>query len=184
MFERFTKEARAAVVDAQQVARETRSATIDTRHLLAALVGGPGPAADALRATGVDPDDVVAGARRSITSGEALDADALAAVGVDLDAVRRRTDEVFGPGALDRAGAGRPRRGSHIPFTDDAKKALELALREAVRLKDKGIGGGHLLLGVLRADCPGRRLLADAAGAAGTELPAVRAAVERASRAA
>jgi ATP-dependent Clp protease ATP-binding subunit ClpA len=184
MFERFTKEARAAVVEAQQVARETRSATIDTRHLLAALVAGPGPAADALRDAGLDPDDVGARARRSITSGEPLDADALAAVGVDLDAVRRRTDEVFGPGALDRAGAGKPRRGGHVPFTDDAKKALELALREAVRLKDKGIDGGHLLLGVLRADCPGRRVLADAAGAADIELSAVRDAVARAARAA
>jgi len=184
MFEKFTKEARAAVVEAQQVARETRSATIDTRHLLAALVGDAGPAADALRAAGLDPDDVVARARRSIASGEPLDAGALAAVGVDLEEIRRRTDEVFGAGALDRAGARGPRRGKHVPFTDDAKKSLELALREAVRLKDRGIDGGHLLLGVLRADCPGRRVLSDAASAADTDLAAVRVAVERAARAA
>ncbi|CAM3460021.1 Clp protease N-terminal domain-containing protein [Isoptericola cucumis] len=178
MFERFTKDARSVVVDAQQVARELRSATIDTRHLLASLAGSADGAA-ALRAAGLDPADVAARARRDVAAGEPLDADALAAVGVDLDEVRRRTDEVFGTGALDRAGSAHARRGKHVPFTTDAKKALELALREAVRLKDSGIGSRHLLLGILRADCPGGRVLAATASDAGTDVAALRAAVER-----
>ncbi|MCK9792474.1 hypothetical protein M1843_01775 [Isoptericola sp. 4D.3] len=182
MFERFTKEARAAVVEAQQVARGTRSATIDTRHLLASLSSTAGPAADALRAAGLDPAEVGARARRAVTEGEPLDAGALAAVGVDLDEVRRRTDEVFGAGALDRAGARTTRRGKHVPFTDDAKKALELSLREAVRLKDKGIDGRHLLLGILRADCPGGRVLQAALHDAGTDVAALRTAAERSAR--
>jgi hypothetical protein len=36
-----------------------------------------------------------------------LDAEALASIGIDLDEVRRRVDEAFGEGALDRTRARR-----------------------------------------------------------------------------
>jgi hypothetical protein len=39
-----------------------------------------------------------------------LDADALASIGIDLDEVRRRVEEAFGPGALERTRAGRRAR--------------------------------------------------------------------------
>src|SRR5881398_3693060 len=39
-----------------------------------------------------------------------------------------------------------------IPFTPRAKKALELALREALRLGCNDIGTEHILLGLLRED--------------------------------
>ncbi|WP_348537860.1 Clp protease N-terminal domain-containing protein, partial [Nocardia brasiliensis] len=45
-------------------------------------------------------------------------------------------------------------RGGHIPFTKDAKKVLELSLREALARKDKSIESGHVLLGILRAPNP------------------------------
>lgn len=38
MFERFTREARAAVTAAQQVARDAGAREIDTRHVLVALL--------------------------------------------------------------------------------------------------------------------------------------------------
>ena len=38
-----------------------------------------------------------------------LDADALATLGIDLDEVRRRVEEVFGAGALERTRASRGR---------------------------------------------------------------------------
>src|SRR5690606_34310293 len=38
----------------------------------------------------------------------------------------------------------------HIPFTPRAKKVLELALREALRLKVNYIGTEHILLGLVR----------------------------------
>jgi ATP-dependent Clp protease ATP-binding subunit ClpC len=38
----------------------------------------------------------------------------------------------------------------HLPFTPGAKKALELSLREALRLDDRDIDTGHLVLGLLR----------------------------------
>lgn len=155
MFERFTKDARAVVIAAQDVARESGTRTVDTRHLLVVLLERPGPVVDAMRSIEADVESVVANARADLRVG-GLDADALAGIGIDLDAVRRQADAVFGPDALERAGR---KAAGHVRFAPDAKKSLELALREAIRLKHRRIDGGHLMLGVLRADCPGRALL-------------------------
>jgi ATP-dependent Clp protease ATP-binding subunit ClpA len=176
MFERFTTEARAAVVEAQQVARETGSHSIDTRHLLIVLAEDEGPVHRALGEAGAEARAVSREARAELRAG-GLDADALAGLGIDLDAVRRQADAVFGPGALERA--GRASRG-RTPFTPDAKKALELALREAIRLKRKSIDNALLLLGILRADNPGRAVLRRA----GVDTDALRAALEDQTRAA
>jgi ATP-dependent Clp protease ATP-binding subunit ClpA len=40
--------------------------------------------------------------------------------------------------------------GRRIPFSPAAKKGLERALGEAVRLRDNHIGTEHVLLGILR----------------------------------
>ena len=48
--------------------------------------------------------------------------------------------------------AGEARTGERLPFTPEAKKALELSLREALRIKHSYIGTEHLLLGLLRRD--------------------------------
>ncbi len=191
MFERFTQDARSAVVDAQQVARELHSPRIDTRHLLVALVAArPGvhdtahPGIyDTLRAVGLDPDDVAARARTAIVGDDPLDRAALASLGIDLDAVRAATDAFFGPGSLDAAQNRGPAR-AHLPFAPDAKKALELSLREAMRLREKSIGARHLLLGILRADSPGGRVLDGACVDAGVDLTALRTALDQAERAA
>jgi ATP-dependent Clp protease ATP-binding subunit ClpA len=106
---------------------------------------------------------------------EALDAGALATLGIDLDEVRRATEASFGPGALDARGRGTARSG-HIPFGRSAKKALELGLREAVRLKQHHIGTGHLLLGLLR---DGGGPAARALTGAGVDLAALRDDVTR-----
>jgi ATP-dependent Clp protease ATP-binding subunit ClpA len=162
MLERFTKDARSAVMDAQLVARAAHSDQIDSRHLLVALAEGDGPARTALTDGGVDVPGLAARTRTNIEAGDALDSAALAAVGIDLDEVTRRTEETFGEGALTRAGRILRGRRKHISFTADAKKSLELALREAVRLGSKEIHGGHLLLGLTRAESPARRILSDA----------------------
>jgi len=180
MFEKFTKDARSAVVDAQLVAREAHSDQIDTRHVLVALAEQDGPARTALSGAGLDMADVAARARVSITDGGTLDQAALAAVGIDLDEVTRRTEATFGEGALARAGRTLRGRRKHIPFTADAKKALELALREAIRLGSKEIHGGHLLLGLTRAESPARDILSDA----GADLDRVRRLAEGQSKAA
>lgn len=169
MFERFTREARAAVTAAQQVARDAGSGRIDTRHVLVALLEETDPVAATFRDLGVDVATLVASLRSKLRE-SGLDREALAGLGIDLDAVRERADAVFGPGALDGAGHSP----GHIPFSRDAKKALELALREAIRLKHRTIDGRHLVLGMLRAECPAR----DALVASGVGLEQLREALD------
>ncbi|MFF2146896.1 Clp protease N-terminal domain-containing protein [Kitasatospora sp. NPDC058190] len=60
-------------------------------------------------------------------------------------------------------------------FSPPAKKALELSLRESLRLKSKEIGVGHLLLGVLRE---GEGLGALVVAEQGLDTAVVRRAVE------
>ncbi|NMH98887.1 Clp protease [Pseudonocardia sp. K10HN5] len=150
-----------------------------TENLLVGLFGVPGAPAVALLAEyGVDRASVIAAVERlRQAGGPASDAEALATLGIDLDEVRRQAEEAFGPGALDRTRAARRRgrlRGGHIPFHRDTEKALELALREAVRLKHRHIGTEHLLLGLLHAETgAARHILA----AHGVTLDGMRAAV-------
>jgi hypothetical protein len=50
----------------------------------------------------------------------------------------------------------------HLPFTDDCKKVLELALREAIRAESRSIGSEQILLGLLRTGgSDGARLLVE-----------------------
>lgn len=156
MFERFTAQARQAVVDAQQEALHLRHEHIGTEHLLLALLGNPDiVAGQVLSGTGLTRQRAVEALVRHLGGGE-LDEDALGALGIDLDAVRERVEATFGPGALDedarkRRGGGRKLR-FHVPFTSRAKKTLELSLREAIRLKHDSIRDGHVLLGMLREE--------------------------------
>ena len=108
-------------------------------HLLLALTGAERPLADLL-------------ARHGLTRA-ALDehaVDALRTFGIDVQAVREAMERKFGKGALDRV----PRRAGHQPFRSDAKKCLELSLREAIRLKSREIRVEHLALGMVRAPGP------------------------------
>jgi ATP-dependent Clp protease ATP-binding subunit ClpA len=176
MFERFTDGARLVVRLAQEEARRMRRPVIGTEHLLIAMLEEEhGPAAQALRTRHLDPADV----RRRILgivrpAEDDLDPEALATLGIDLDEVRRVTEASFGPGALDVPG-GRLRSG-HIPFSPRSKKVLELSLREALRLKHKYIGTGHILLGLLRE---GEGLGAQVLVAAGVDLDGLREDVTR-----
>lgn len=152
MFERFTQDARAAVVLAQELGRALHVNRIGSEHVLAGAVQADrSVAARALAMLGVDVAAVVAAVRRRSNTG--LDAEALAALGIDLEAVRLRAERVFGPGALDRPAPGRGgRRGTHVPFDSTAKKLLETTLREAVAAGHRRIDTGHLLLAAVRLD--------------------------------
>ncbi|MFG2085969.1 MULTISPECIES: Clp protease N-terminal domain-containing protein [unclassified Spirillospora] len=154
MFERFTEDARAAVIGAQAEARNLGDHHIGTEHVLLSVLRGDDAVARALREHGLSADDLRTRITRvNATGGDVLDADALKSIGVDLDAIREATEETFGEGALDvPAGKLSRLRGGHIPFTPKAKKALELSLRHAIRLKQKQIRGGHILLGLLHDD--------------------------------
>jgi ATP-dependent Clp protease ATP-binding subunit ClpA len=173
MFERFTTAARQAVTLAQTDAREREHRHIGTEHLLMGLLRvKDGIAASVLADLGVSAEMVgpKVTERGGTDEPSAPDRAALAAIGVDLDEVRRRVEDAFGRGALERALTRRGRRrrrmplvSGHIPFTRGAKKALELSLREALALRHNYIGTEHILLGILREHAGlGAALLRDA----------------------
>jgi ATP-dependent Clp protease ATP-binding subunit ClpA len=179
MFERFTKRARVIVVLAQEVARDARAPRITPEHLLAAMLqDDESRAVRLLRELGASTDRMseVLGRRRPTTAGlDESEVEALRSIGIDAEEVVRRVESELGAPLTD---PGRWTAG-HIPFSKEAKKVLELSLREAISLGDKEIGSEHVLLGLIR----------DAAGAvaetftdAGVTLPAARAAVAESSR--
>ena len=173
MFERFTKAARESVGLAQLEARSLRHNYIGTEHLLLALLASQeGPAARVLNRLGVGREEIRDGVIEIIGLGplQEPDAAALDAIGIDLHEVRRRAEQAFGPGALERAretrsigrpGKARRRRwprrrcgettsGDRLPLTPRAKKVVELSLREALQLGHNYIETEHILLGLLR----------------------------------
>lgn len=147
MLERFTPTARAAVVAATEEARGLGSAEVGAVHLLLALATDPD---SAVSEAGVDAASVRDELRRR--SGQARlaedDAEALRAIGIDLGEVVGRIEEQFGQGAL----AAPPPSGRRPRWTREAKKVLELSLREAVWLKAREISTDHLALGLIRAE--------------------------------
>jgi len=155
VFERFTTQARSVVSLAQDEARELGHPHVGTHHLLLGILDEPDTAGGrALAALGIDRNEVRDEVRRVERDRAAFseeDADALRSVGIDLDEVRRTVEQSFGPGALERSTSGGCHLGAgHVPFTAGAKKALELALREAIHLGHRSIGTEHLLLGLVR----------------------------------
>jgi ATP-dependent Clp protease ATP-binding subunit ClpA len=158
MLERFTDKARRAVVLAREKASEHGDDRIGLLHVLYALVTGDGVASKALAALGVDAaavDRELGPARRPGTQTGGTDAEALKTIGIDLDEIKRKIEETFGEGALERMPLTRKGplnwTGPRIPFGDEAKLTLGLSLAEARALHDNYIGTEHVLLGLLRA---------------------------------
>jgi ATP-dependent Clp protease ATP-binding subunit ClpA len=171
MFERFTAEARAVVVAAQEEARQLGHDFIGTEHVLLALLADrDGAVARAVADNGVDAEFVRGDIIRrvgphppdlSAAAAEQEDAEALKAIGIDLDEVRKAIEANFGAGALrlPRDTEQQKKRGlfgrfyvagGHLPFTRRNKKVLELSLREALQLDQKFIAPEHIMLGMLR----------------------------------
>jgi ATP-dependent Clp protease ATP-binding subunit ClpA len=153
MFERFTQEARSAMVGAQDEAKDLGHNYLGTEHLLLGVLGrSEAPGARLLRRWEITVEETRERVVVLIGRGDPrLDAEALASIGIDLDEVRRRIEAAFGEGALARRGGRRgfvP--GPWLPFTPKAKKALELALREALSLGHPHVGSEHVVLGLLR----------------------------------
>jgi ATP-dependent Clp protease ATP-binding subunit ClpC len=85
----------------------------------------------------------------------------LASLGVELAGARAKVAEIVGTG--DRVTRGQ------IPFTPRAKKALELALREALALGHTSIGTEHILLALVHeSDGVAARILLDLGADAAT----------------
>ena len=112
-FARFTEEAREAVVLAQEEAARMRHPWLGTEHLLLGLLRRPDSRAGrVLSRVGVTVASVEAELVRELgkpPSGQVLgdeEEEALRTLGIDLREVRRRVEETFGPGALERARPG------------------------------------------------------------------------------
>jgi hypothetical protein len=121
-FTRFTKRAKAAVIAAQAAARDRHHPTVETEHLLLGLFAGDDENGD----------------------GENVAVVALRRLGVDGAAVERAVDERVEPGTDSRRG--------HVPFGAQAKKTLELTLREALRMGHNYIGCEHIVLALRRVE--------------------------------
>ncbi|MFD4353816.1 Clp protease N-terminal domain-containing protein [Nocardia sp. NPDC058518] len=164
MFEKFSREARAAVVSAQDDAKELGAKRIGPEHVLLGTLSNAEPALRTVLDTrGITADGLrtALAARTGEPPLGADDAQALRSIGIDLDAVQASIAENFGPQAWDQAEPeakrgmfGRLLGSGHIPFTGTAKKSLELALREAIHRKDREITSTYLLLGILRGADP------------------------------
>ncbi len=135
IFNRFAREARACVEAALEEARTLGHDSVgDEDLLLGILRADGGVAAEALSSVGVNLET----AREE---SEKMAAEALAYVSISLENIRREAGEAFDM---------RIPEGRRIPFSPAAKKVLERALGEAVRLRDNYIGTEHVLLGILR----------------------------------
>jgi hypothetical protein len=92
----------------------------------------------------------------TLDGGSDLDDEALSSLGIDLEEVRRRTEDAFGPGALDRSAPrsrwGRGSSKGHLPFTPEAKAALAEAVRATVFFSDREIGSAQVFLGLLAVE--------------------------------
>ena len=135
IFNRFEKEARRCVEAALEEARRLGYDSVgDEDLLLGILRASEGLSAEALYSLGVTLEV----AREE---SEGLLAEALSSIGISLDEVRRGAGGAFEMRIPD------DRR---IPFSPRAKKALEGALHEALRLRDNRITDEHVLRGLLR----------------------------------
>jgi len=142
-FQRFHSDTRRAVVRAQEEARKLHAERVGSDHLLLGLLDqSDGVARRILARHGLTYLSAYELVKRN-----GLDAQALEAIGIDLALVRDKLEAAFGPGVLDGPG---PR--GRVAFSPGAKKALELSLREAIRLKHDHIDDSHLLLALIRED--------------------------------
>jgi ATP-dependent Clp protease ATP-binding subunit ClpA len=135
IFNRFAKEARRYVVAAVEEARVLGHDSVGDEDLLLGIVRSEeGIAAQALSSLGV----TLEGARQE---SEEMLSKALSSIGISLEDIRREAGNAFEMSIPDNR---------RIPFSPRAKKALERALSESVRLRDGRIGTEHVMLGILR----------------------------------
>jgi ATP-dependent Clp protease ATP-binding subunit ClpA len=142
---------------ATEEARELCDRETGSQHLLLGVLQAAGAELSAVaQGFGLTAEVIRARLAETSTSDRSFDedADALSTIGIDLRAVRDSVSRTFGDdafgNAVSRSGRRRRSRG-HMSLSHDAKKVLELALREALTHKDTEIRCEHLLLGILRS---------------------------------
>ena len=90
-----------------------------------------------------------------IDEGQGVATTALTSMGISLEEMRQAVRDSIGRGA-------QPPESGHIPFTPQAKKVLELSLRESMQLGHDYIGTEHVLLALIREGGGAAQLLASA----------------------
>jgi ATP-dependent Clp protease ATP-binding subunit ClpA len=160
MFERFTANARRTVLTAVRIATERRADKTSPEHLLLAVVAEDGGGSRLLAGYGVTAAHLSAALDNATQRAGLTDEEisALRSVGIDADEVFRRVEEAFGPDAFDEPTPAPPRRRRGLlggPFDPQARKVMELSLREAIALGHRSIGTEHILLGLLRQGISG-----------------------------
>jgi ATP-dependent Clp protease ATP-binding subunit ClpC len=90
-----------------------------------------------------------------IEEGRGVATTALTSMGISLEEMRQAVQDSIGRGA-------QPPESGHIPFTPQAKKVLELSLRESMQLGHEYIGTEHILLALIREGGGAAQLLAGA----------------------
>lgn len=150
-------------------ARRLGHGFVGTEHILLVLLRKPdGQARLVLEQLGVSVADAETAIGPCLAGGTPkIDPEALATIGIDFEAVRRRLEQTFGPGALERSHA------SCLGVAPRAKLALAYALDRA---GGKPLGDEHILLGMLSVP---DSLAARALGELGVSLEAAQAVVER-----
>ena len=124
---------------AANVSRRFHHAYIGTEHVLLAIAEDGGIPSRVLGELGLSAAAIHADLVGIIGLGERptrdLDGAALAALGIDLDEIRRKAENEFGPGALERAAMSADGESTLIdPYRCIAprlKRAFEIAAREA-----------------------------------------------------
>jgi len=207
MFERFAADARAAVTQAQGIARRRGDAQITSAHVLLALAAEPQTvAADALAALDVSDAVLRPAVDRALAPGSrTADPHEVGRSETDTHDVDPRTLEAAetDPGSLDAdalAGIGidlaavrrqveqtfgsgaleRPAatgRRRRPGFSPDAKRLLEQSLRTAVAAHDRRLDAGHLLVAAAQLDGSPAQ---SALASVGVTAPLAASAVERA----
>ncbi|SCM81848.1 Negative regulator of genetic competence ClpC/MecB [uncultured Sporomusa sp.] len=76
-----------------------------------------------------------------LREGEGVAAKALASLGLEVDSVREQVETILGTGQ---------EQANDIGYTPRAKKVIELAMEEALRLGHNYVGTEHILLGLIR----------------------------------
>jgi ATP-dependent Clp protease ATP-binding subunit ClpA len=132
MFERFTRDAQNVVLATLAATQRLGAESVEPEHLLLALAEGDTPAARAITEAGLDADSIAAAIEADLVA--MLEVVGVPASVVDATPAAPRVD--------------RPDFGVH------GKEALEQALREASRRKERRLGAEHVLLGVLHAPSP------------------------------
>jgi len=162
---RLTDQARRVLDLAKEEADRLGQRYLGPEHLLLGMLrDGTSAAAGVLRAHGVELEAARAelgrlALRGAVATPRPSDADLLSALGIDLDAVRQRTEQTFGPHAVQQATreATRARRRGigRVPRTPLQGpplligRTLQFAGSEADALGHRMIGPELLLVGVL-----------------------------------